>query len=138
MRWRALNAASLFTALTMSWQSSNTPRTAMLNMFASCSENICAVWNGLIFPRGESMNTLTPRLPRKAYSAEEPVSPEVAPRMLMRSPLLASTYSNRLPSSCIAMSLNASVGPSESPSRCKPGCSVFNGVIASVRNAALV
>ena len=41
--WRALNAASLLTALTRSWQSSNTPRTAILNMFASCSENICAV-----------------------------------------------------------------------------------------------
>ena len=34
------------------------------------------------------MNTRTPRLPRIAYSAELPVSPEVAPRMLSRAPLL--------------------------------------------------
>jgi len=41
------------------------------------------------------------------------VSPEVAPRMLIDSPRFSSTYSNRLPSNCIAMSLKASVGPLE-------------------------
>ena len=50
MRWRALNAASALTAFTTSWQSSNTPRTARLKMFGSCSEYICAVWNGLMRP----------------------------------------------------------------------------------------
>ena len=58
----------------------------MLNMFGSCSENICAVWNGLILRCGDSMNTRMPRLPRIAYSAAEPVSPEVAPRMLSSPP----------------------------------------------------
>ena len=53
----------------------------MLKMLGSCSEYICAVWNGLILPYGDSMNTRTPRLPRIAYSAAEPVSPEVAPRI---------------------------------------------------------
>jgi hypothetical protein len=65
----------------MSWQSSNTPRTAMLKMFGSCSENICARWNALMRPCGDSMNTRTPCLPRIAYSAALPVSPDVAPRM---------------------------------------------------------
>ncbi len=57
-------------------------------MFASASEYICAVWNGLMRPFGESMNTLSPRLPRIAYSAAEPVSPEVAPRMFSARPAL--------------------------------------------------
>ena len=39
-------------------------------------------------PRGDSMNTVTLRLPRIAYSADGPVSPEVAPRMLSVAPLL--------------------------------------------------
>jgi hypothetical protein len=68
-------------------------------------------------PCGESMKTRTPFLPRMAYSAAEPVSPEVAPRMLISSPRFCSTYSNRLPSNCMAMSLKASVGPFESSCR---------------------
>lgn len=80
---------------------------------------------------GDSMKTRTPRLPRIAYSAAEPVSPEVAPRMFNSPWVLSSTYSNRLPRSCIAMSLNASVGPFESASTCRPGSSVFSGVMSS-------
>ena len=53
---------------------------------------------------------------RQASMAAEPVSPEVAPTMVMRSPRLASTWSNSRPSSCIAMSLKASVGPWNSSS----------------------
>ncbi|XQU67279.1 hypothetical protein OJJOAM_000010 [Cupriavidus sp. H18C1] len=86
-------------------------------MFGSCRLNICAVWNALIFLCGLSMKTRMPRLPRIAYSAALPVSPEVAPRILSSCPARASAYSNRLPSSCIAMSLNASVGPLDRPSR---------------------
>ena len=63
------------------------------------------------------MKTRTPFLPRIAYSAALPVSPEVAPRMFSSSPRRASSYSNRLPSSCIAMSLKASVGPLDRASR---------------------
>ncbi len=109
--WRALNDKSFETALTMSWQSSNTPSTAILKMFGSCRLNICAVWKALIFSFGDSMNTRTPRLPRIAYSAALPVSPEVAPKMFSSSSFLASAYSNKLPSSCMAMSLKARVGP---------------------------
>ena len=72
-------------------------------------------------PCGLSMNTRMPRLPRMAYSAALPVSPLVAPRMLSCAPwppfLRASSYSNKLPSSCMAMSLNASVGPLDRASR---------------------
>ena len=53
-------------------------------MFGSSSAYICACWNALIRPCGDSMNTAMPRLPRIAYSAELPVSPDVAPRMLRR------------------------------------------------------
>ena len=84
-------------------------------MLSSCRLYICAAWNGLMRPRGESMNTLTFFFPRSACSAAEPVSPEVAPRMLSRSPRCSSTYSNRLPSSCSARSLKASVGPFDRP-----------------------
>src|SRR5882672_7824182 len=77
MRCLALNAKSPEIALTMSWQSSNTPRTAMLKMLASCSEYIWAAWNALMRPCGESMKTCTFFLPRRAYSADDPVSPEV-------------------------------------------------------------
>lgn len=45
----------------MSWAWSNTPRTAMLWMFSSCSEYICARWKALMRPCGDSMNTDTPR-----------------------------------------------------------------------------
>ena len=71
-------------------------------------------------PCGESMKTRTPCLPRIAYSAALPVSPEVAPRMLSCSPVRASWYSKSWPSSCIAMSLKASVGPLDSACRYRP------------------
>ena len=108
----------------------------MLKMFASCRLNICAVWNGLIFARGDNMNTRTPCLPRIAYSAAEPVSPDVAPRMLSSRPSRCNTYSNRLPSNCIAMSLNASVGPFERPRMCRPGSSVVSGVMSVLPNTS--
>ncbi len=131
-RWPRLKARSLDTALTMSWQSSNTPCTAMLWMFGSCSENIWARWNALMRPCGDSMNTATPRLPRIAYSAAPPVSPEVAPRMLSVVPRWVSTYSNSWPSSCMAMSLKASVGPSDSPSSDRPSFSGRSGTMSSL------
>ena len=61
---------------------------AMLKMFGSGSAYICAAWNGLIFPCGVSMNTATLRLPRMAYSADGPVSPDVAPEDVERRALL--------------------------------------------------
>ena len=75
------------------------------------------------------MNTDTPRLPRNAYSAAEPVSPDVAPRMLSVWPRWASTYSNTCPRNCMAMSLKASVGPSDRPSSARPGRKGLTGAI---------
>ena len=49
--------------------------------------------------------------PAQAAIAAEPVSPEVAPTMVIRASRSASTRSNSRPSTCSAMSLNASVGP---------------------------
>ena len=136
MRCRSLKAASLDTALTMFWQSSNMLSMAMLKMFGSCRLYICARWNALILPWGESMNTRMPRLPRMAYSAAEPVSPEVAPRMLSSRSARASAYSNRLPSSCRAMSLKASVGPLDRPRMCTPGSRVRTGVMSALPNTS--
>src|SRR6185437_4924698 len=136
--WRILNPASRFTAFTTSWQSSNAPSIATLNTFASCSEYICARWNGLMRPLGESMKTFTRALPRSACSAALPVSPLVAPSTLRRRPCRSSTASKRLPRSCIATSLKASVGPFESRRRCRLGSSVWSGVISGVPKACAV
>jgi hypothetical protein len=46
------------------------------------------------------------------------------------SPRFSSTYSNRLPSNCMAMSLKASVGPLDSSSRASPGSSQRTGVMS--------
>ena len=81
-------------------------------------------------PSGESMKTRTPFLPRIAYSAALPVSPEVAPKIFSFCPARFKAYSNKLPSNCIAISLKASVGPLDklnrpirvpfsSPNQCK-------------------
>ena len=105
-------------------------------MFASSIANICAVWNGLMRPCGESMNTSMPLRPRIATSADEPVSPDVAPRIVMRRPSRASAYSKSSPSSCSAMSLNASVGPFDARSR--PSGRARSATIASLPNAAAV
>lgn len=106
-------------------------------MFGSCRLYIWAVWNALIFRCGDSMNTRTPRLPRIAYSAALPVSPDVAPRMFSVSPCAASVYSNRLPSNCIAMSLNASVGPFDSSSSETGAPFSAPSVVSGVMSAAL-
>ena len=89
-------------------------------------------------PCGESMKTRSIGLPRSAYSAALPVSPEVAPRMLSASPRRSSSYSNRLPRSCIAMSLKASVGPLESACSHRPSPIDFSGVISGVPKIASV
>ena len=61
----------------------------MLKMFGVLQRNTSALsGSALILALGDSMNTRMPRLPRMAYSAAEPVSPEVAPRMLSSPPVL--------------------------------------------------
>ena len=134
----ALNSKSLETAFTKSWQSSNTPSIAMLWMFSSIKLNICACWKGLMRPCGLVMKTRTPRLPRMAYSAALPVSPLVAPKILSSSPRRANSYSNKLPSNCMAMSLKAKVGPLDKASTSKPSPKGRNGTISFVPNTASV
>ena len=110
----------------------------MLMMLSSCRLYIWARWKADILPSGESINTLMPRLPRRAYSAAEPVSPLVAPRMLSVWFSLASTYSKALPKNCIAMSLNASVGPLDRAWILMPSLSVRTGVISALPNVSRV
>lgn len=85
-------------------------------------------------PCGDSMNTATPCLPRSAYSAADPVSPEVAPTMFSVVPRRIRTYSKTWPRNCIAMSLKASVGPSDRPSSCNPCPSSRTGTMSSLLN----
>ena len=60
------------------------------------------------------MKTRTPLRPRMAYSAADPVSPDVAPKILSSVLRFSRMYSKSAPRYCIAMSLKASVGPLES------------------------
>ncbi len=105
-------------------------------MFGSCRLNICACWNGLIRPSGESMKTRMPRLPLSACSAALPVSPEVAPRTLSLPPRRPSSYSKALPTNCMAMSLNASVGPFDKPRTNTPGSRGRSGTIRASPNTS--
>ncbi len=73
---------------------------------------------------------------RQASMAAEPVSPLVAPTMVTRSPRAASTWSNRRPSTCIAMSLKASVGPWNSSSDQRLVSSCTSGATAGWANPA--
>ena len=131
----------MFTALTRSWQSSKTPSTATLTMLSSSRENICALWKAVIRPAGVSMTTLRPSLPRSAYSAEDPVSPEVAPTMVSHWPRRRSSCSKSSPSSCIAMSLKAAVGPRDRCARRRsnpaPSSAVTGTIAGSEKAGAL-
>ena len=89
-------------------------------------------------PLGLVMKTRMPFLPRIAYSAALPVSPDVAPKILSSSPRRANSYSNKLPSSCMAMSLKASVGPLESACTNTPSPQARKGVISGEPNTAWV
>ena len=114
------------------------PSTAMLWMFSSCRLYICARWNALILPSGDIMNTWMPSLPRRAYSAAEPVSPLVAPTMFRVCPSRFKTYSKALPKNCMAMSLKASVGPLDRAWIFRPSESVRTGVISALPKASAV
>ena len=95
-------------------------------------------------PFGLVMKTRTPFLPRIAYSAALPVSPEVAPKMFSASPRRANSYSNKLPNNCMAMSLKAKVGPLDKASRYISGwawpeaCKGLSGTISGVPNTSAV
>ena len=54
-----------------------------------------------------------------AYSAAEPVSPEVAPNIFNVLFFLCKRYSKIFPRNCIAISLKANVGPLDNERRYK-------------------
>ena len=91
------------------------PSIAMLWMLGSCSEYICARWNGLILPvRRQHEHAHAALAAHRVLGGASRCRPRSRPGCSASRRSRASTYSNRLPSSCIAMSLNASVGPFDS------------------------
>jgi hypothetical protein len=105
------NPSSANIAFTSAWQSSNVPSTATLWTLGASTVVICRRCTSLVRPAGCRITMSTFSRPRQASIAAEPVSPLVAPTMVIRSPRAASTWSNRSPRSCRATSLKASVGP---------------------------
>ncbi len=69
--------------------------------------------------------------PLKASMAALPVSPEVAPTMVMRLPLRFSDRCIRRESTCMATSLKAKVGPWKSSSAKRLGFSWTSGATAA-------
>ena len=82
------------------------------------------------------MKTSTPSRPRKASIAAEPVSPLVAPTMVIRRPERLRLASKSWPISCIATSLKASVGPWKSSSSQSFGPVCRSGTRAAWRKPA--
>ena len=69
--------------------------------------------------------------PAQASIAAEPVSPEVAPTMVIAPAAARRKCSNSRPSSCSAKSLKASVGPWNSSSSQSFGPSCLSGATAA-------
>ena len=80
--------------------------------------------------RGEELNILGATSGDTGSAAEYAMRGK---RGLSVCPRRRSSYSNRLPSNCMAMSLKARVGPLDSSSRCRPGSRVVSGVMSSAR-----
>ena len=130
------NGASANIAFTRSWQPSKSPSTAMLSTLGASTVVICRRCTALVRPAGCRMAMSTRSRSRHASMAAEPVSPEVAPTMVTRWSRAVSTWSNRRPSTCIAMSLNARVGPWNSSSDHRSGPSCTSGATAGWANPA--
>ena len=122
--------ASLNIAFTRSWQVSKSPSIARLRTLSDSTVVICRRCTKLVRPCGCRMTMSMRARSRQASIAALPVSPLVAPTMVMRSPRFASTCSNRWPSSCSAMSLKASVGPWNSSSAKQRVSSCTSGATA--------
>ena len=89
----------------------NCPRRRCWRRWRPRTVVICRRCTSLVRPCGCRITMSSCARSRQASMAAEPVSPEVAPTMVTRWPRSASTWSNSRPSSCIARSLKASVGP---------------------------
>ena len=107
----ARKSASANIAFTRSWQSSKLPATARLVTFGASTVVICRRCTGETRPSGCSIVMRARESPATAAIAALPVSPLVAPTMVMRWSRASSTWSNMRPRNCMATSLNASVGP---------------------------
>ena len=110
-------AWSLNRSLSRAWQSSKCPVTASAWTLAAGGVVIWRRWTSDTRPCGYMMNTSTLSMPRKASIAADPVSPEVAPTMVIRWPDRVRAIWNSCAINCIAKSLKASVGPWNSSSR---------------------
>ena len=86
---------------------------AIQSTFSSNIDVICRSWISDTLPLGYIIKQLTFFLPLNPYIAALPVSPDVAPRIVILSCIvpLVRKYSNRLPKNCRATSLKANVGP---------------------------
>ena len=87
------NPGSLNIALSIAWQSSNVPSTAMLWTLPAPTVVICRRWTSETRPAGWRMKIDTRSRPLTASMAAEPVSPEVAPTMVTCASCRSSTWS---------------------------------------------
>jgi hypothetical protein len=110
----ALKAWSLDTALTISWASSNMPRTAMLWMLASWQRiHLGALESAHPLVRREHEHPHTLLAAHRVFGRRAGIARGGAENVDLFA-LSARTYSKRWPSNCMAMSLKASVGPFDS------------------------
>ena len=129
-RRSARSVASAKRAFTRSWQSSKVPSTARLWTLGESTVVICRRWISLTRPWGCSITISMPARPLVDSMAADPVSPEVAPMIVTRSPRRSISRSNSGPTSCRATSLNARVGPWKSSSSQRPAPRSRRGVMS--------
>ena len=99
---------------------------------------ICRRWTAETRPWGWRSRRSCPSRPAKASIAAAPVSPEVAPTIVIgRAPCRLRKNSNSRPSSCIATSLKASVGPWNSSSSQSLAASWRSGAIGGMIEAGV-
>ena len=86
-------ASSANIAFSIAWQSSNVPSMAMLWTLAASAVVICRRCTSETRPAGCRMKMVARSRPRIASMAAEPVSPEVAPTIVVRASWRSRTWS---------------------------------------------
>ncbi len=129
--WRSRKAASPNSAFTSAWQSSKLPSIATLWTLAAVTVVICRRWTSDTRPAGCRITIRIRSRPAQALIAAEPVSPEVAPTIVIARSRACRKCSNSRPRSCSATSLKASVGPWNSSSSQSLAASWRSGAIAA-------
>ena len=122
----------------MSWQSSNTPSIGEVEDVGVGQREHLRRLERAHAPVRRQHEDATPRLPRIAYSADAAGVARRRAEDVQRRRSRASTCSNRLPSSCSAMSLNASVGRSTGAAGAGPARASVSGVISALPNVSRV